>query len=219
MQHTNLKGEFMAVDKAQSWTYAEHIVGEADLMTQARLHAAELGIEALSAATGRFLTALAARGGVKNIAEIGTGTGLSALYLLAASADSVLTSIDVDSEAQNFARENLSAARIRPGRYRLINGRSADMLPRLASHSYDLVLVDADPAEAAGDVAEALRMLRPGGTLVLAHALNSDRVADPARRDEATVALRNLGQELIEAEDLVSSLIPLGDGVLMSVKL
>lgn len=205
------------MDKAQSWTYAEHIVAESDVVRVAREHAADLGVEALSAATGHFLTCLAAMG-VKTIAEIGTGTGVSALYLLAASTDSVLTSIDTDAEAQGYARENLAAAHIRPGRFRLINGRSSDMLPRLASRSYDLVLVDGDPLEAAGDVSEALRMLRPGGTLVLAHALNDDRVADPARRDEATVALRNLGRELIEAEDLVSSLIPLGDGVLVSVK-
>lgn len=205
------------MDKAQSWTYAEHIVEESDLVLHARQQASDLGLTALSAATGHFLTALAAMG-VKTIAEIGTGTGVSALYLLAASTDSVLTSIDTDAEAQAYARENFSAARIRPGRYRLINGRSADMLPRLASRSYDLVLVDGDPLEAAGDVSEALRMLRPGGTLVLAHALHDDRVADPARRDEATVALRNLGRELIEAEDLVSSLNPLGDGVLVSVK-
>lgn len=209
----------MAVDKAQSWTYAEQIVTENQLAHEARTQAAELGIDSLSPATGHFLTALASMDGVKHIAEVGTGTGVSGLYLLAASKDSVLTSIDIDSEAQNHARNNFAAARVRSGRYRLINGRSADMLPRLSNSSYDLVLIDADPAEAAGDVSEALRMLRRGGTLVLAHALNGDRVADPARRDESTVALRNLGRELIEAEDLASSLIPLGDGVLVSVKL
>lgn len=92
------------------------------------------------------------------------------LRYLAGASDSVLTSIDTDAEAQSYARENFTMAGVRSGRFRLINGRSADMLPRLASASYDLVLVDADPAEAAGDVYEALRMLRPGGTLVVAHA-------------------------------------------------
>lgn len=217
MEEVEPKGENMAVDKAQSWTYAEHIVDEAELMVRARQQASELAIDSLSPATGHFLTGLSAMG-VKTMAEIGTGTGVSGLYLLAGASDSVLTSIDTDAEAQSYARENFTMAGIRSGRFRLINGRSADMLPRLASASYDLVLVDADPAEAAGDVYEALRMLRPGGTLVVAHALNNGRVADPARRDDATVALRNLGRELIEAEDLVSSLIPLGDGLVVSVK-
>ncbi|VEI13939.1 O-methyltransferase [Trueperella bialowiezensis] len=209
----------MALDKAQSWTYAEQIVADLPLARQARSQALELGIDPLSPATGHFLRALASIDGVKHIAEVGTGTGLSGFYLLSGSSESVLTSIDVDSEAQNYARSMFNTAGIRPSRFRLINGRSADLLPRLANNAYDLVLIDADPAEAAGDVSEALRMLRPGGTLVLAHALNSDRVADPARRDEATVTLRNLGRELIEAEDVVSSLIPLGDGLLISVKL
>ncbi|MDP9805783.1 putative O-methyltransferase YrrM [Trueperella bonasi] len=208
----------MAVDKAQSWAYAEQIVDEDQHARLARTYAAELGITCLSPSTGHFLKTLASMSGVKHIAEVGTGTGVSGLYLLAGSDDSVLTSIDIDSEAQSYARNAFADAKIRAGRYRLINGRSADMLPRLSNNSYDLVLIDADPAEAAGDVSEAIRMLRQGGTLVLAHALNNDRVADPARRDESTVALRNLGKELIEAEDMVSSLIPLGDGLLISVK-
>lgn len=207
----------MAADKALAWSYAEGIVTEPSLMAQARAQSADLGIESLSAATGNFLTILASTK-VRHIAEIGTGTGVSGLYLLSASHDSVLTTIDVESEAQNIARENFAATNIRSGRYRLINGRSADILPRLADRSYDLVLIDGDPLEAAGDVDEALRMLRSGGILVLAHALNNDRVADPARRDDATVALRNLGKELIEAEELISSLIPIGDGLVVSVK-
>ncbi|MDO5025996.1 MAG: class I SAM-dependent methyltransferase [Trueperella sp.] len=208
----------MAADKALAWSYAEGIVTEPSLMATARAQSADLGIETLSAATGKFLAVLAASNGVQHIAEIGTGTGLSGLYLLSASHDSVLTTIDIEAEAQNYARENFAATNIRSGRYRLINARSADILPRLADRAYDLVLVDGDPLEAAGDVDEALRMLRSGGILVLAHALNSDRVADPARRDHATVALRNLGKELIEAEELISSLIPLGDGLVVSVK-
>ncbi|MFP7696566.1 O-methyltransferase [Trueperella sp. LYQ143] len=208
----------MAADKAQSWTYAEQIIVEEGVMRLSRQHAAELGIRTLSPATGRFLSTLASLGSAKTIAEVGTGTGLSGLYLLNAVPDAVLTSIDIDSEAQTLARENFTAAGIRSGRVRLINGRSADMLPRLASNGYDLVLLDGDPAEAAGDACEALRMLRSGGTLIVTHALNADRVADPARRDEATVALRNLGRQLIEAEDVVSSLIPLGDGLIVCVK-
>lgn len=207
----------MAADKALAWSYAEGIVTEPSLMAQARAQSADLGIESLSAATGNFLAILASTK-VRHIAEVGTGTGVSGLYLLSASHDSVLTTIDVESEAQNIARENFAATNIRSGRYRLINGRSADILPRLADRSYDLVLIDGDPLEAAGDVDEALRMLRSGGILILAHALNNDRVADPARRDDATVALRNLGKELIEAEELISSLIPIGDGLVVSVK-
>ena len=98
---------------------------------------------------------------------------------------------------------------------RIINGRSADILPRLAAHSYDMVLVDGDPLEAAGDCEEALRILRPGGLLVVAGALQGGKVADPARREEPVVAIRHLIKALMQAEELDTSLVPLGDGVLV----
>lgn len=208
----------MSNDKALSWSYAEGIVEEASRMARAREQAHDLGIQPVSPATGNLLATLAATHSVRTIAEVGTGTGVSGLYLLSASEDSVLTSIDVESEAQNFARESFTATGVRSGRFRIINGRSADILPRLADASYDLVFIDGDPLEADGDVTEAIRMLRKGGILVVAHALHGDRVADPARRDEVTVAMRNLGKEIVEAEEIFSSLIPLGDGVILGVK-
>ncbi|ADH92946.1 O-methyltransferase [Arcanobacterium haemolyticum] len=208
----------MSIEKAQSWVYAETFASDNMYTNQARLQAAELGIEPISTATGHFLSLLCSAKGAKVIADIGTGTGVSGLYLLAGTKDSQITSIDVDSEAQNMARQNFAATGVRSGRYRLINGRSADILPRLASASYDLVLVDGDPLEAEGDVVEALRMLRTGGILVVAHALYRDRVADPARRDDHTVAMRNLGKLLQESDSLTTSLLPVGDGLLVSVK-
>ncbi|MBM7825076.1 putative O-methyltransferase YrrM [Arcanobacterium pluranimalium] len=208
----------MTHDKAASWAYSEDIAVEPELMAQARLEAAELGITSLSPATGQFLATLACMPQVSAIAEIGTGTGLCGLYMLSASKQAILTTIDVDLEAQNHARDFFTKAGVRTSRYRIINGRSADLLPRLAKESYDLVLLDGDPLEAEGDFYEAVRMLRTGGMVVIAHALNHDRVADPARRDEATVALRNLGHIAMESEEISCSLLPLGDGLLFGVK-
>jgi predicted O-methyltransferase YrrM len=61
-------------------------------------------------------------------------------------------------------------------------------------------------------------MLHSGGVLAVAGALWHDRVADPARRDEATVAMRELGREVRADERLVSALVPSGDGLLVAVK-
>ncbi|QJC22177.1 O-methyltransferase [Arcanobacterium buesumense] len=208
----------MSVEKAQSWLYAESFVTDHDSIVRARQQAGELGIDAISPATGHFLTMLASANNIKTIADIGTGTGVSGLYLLNGHNQAHLTSIDTDSEAQNLARQNFADTGLRSGRYRLINGRSSDILPRLAANSYDLVFIDGDLFEAEGDVIEALRMLRPHGLVVVAHALYHDRVADPARRDEHTVAMRNLGKMLHDSPDLTTSLIPLGDGLLVAVK-
>ncbi|MCI1676491.1 MAG: O-methyltransferase [Ancrocorticia sp.] len=207
----------MSVDYTQSWAYAEDVCQEDAITIAARQMAREFSIPAVSPAVGAFLQTLAAASRVHSAVEVGTGTGVSGLYLLGASSDISLTTIDIESEAQQVAREAFGRAGIRPGRTRLINGRSADILPRLASSSYDFVLVDGDPMEAAGDVQEALRILRPGGTIVLARALCGGKVPDPARREEDVVAIRSLGKELLDAAELRSSLIPIGDGVLLAV--
>ena len=195
----------MAADHTLAWAYVEDAFAEEDdVIAQARYEAGEYGIASLSAATG-----------AKSAVEVGTGTGVSGMYLLSVPGLS-LTSIDVESEAQHCAREFFAAAGVRSGRIRLINGRSVDLLPRLAANSYDFVLLDGDPLETPGDAQEALRILRPGGLLVLARALMAGRVADPARREEDVVAIRNLGRELLASPDVEASMVPLGEGLVVA---
>lgn len=60
-------------------------------------------------------------------------------------------------------------------------------------------------------------MLRPGGLLILAHALAGGKVADPARREIAVVTMRNLCKDLLESSDLRTSMVPVGDGLLLAM--
>lgn len=208
----------MSSDKTLSWAYAEEISEEDDpLLARARQAAEELGIRTLSPATGSLLRLLASACGARTCVEVGTGSGLSGLYLLGASPACALTTIDVEAEAQRTAREIFGLAGIRPSRTRLIRGRSADILPRLAGNSYDLVLLDGDPAEVAGDAEEAMRILRPGGLLLVARAMLGGRVPDPARREPDTVSMRGLIRELVDSPAL-TALVPIGAGLLLARK-
>ena len=92
------------------------------------------------------------------------------------------------------------------------------MLPRLTDGHYDLVFCDGDKVEYAAYLKEALRLLRPGGVVAFDNALWHDRVADPAQRDEETVAIRELGREVAEHDQLVPLLLPVGDGLLLAKK-
>jgi predicted O-methyltransferase YrrM len=137
--------------------------------------------------------------------------------------DGVLTTIDIEAEHQRAAREAFAAAGVKATRTRPITGRALNVLPRLADGAYDLVLVDGDPAEASDYVEQAVRMLRPGGVLVVPGTLWHDRVADPARRDETTTTLRELGRTVRDDDRLlparlVSALLPTGDGLIVAVK-
>ena len=93
-----------------------------------------------------------------------------------------------------------------------------DVLPRLADAAYDLVLVGADKASYPEYVEQGLRLLRPGGVLAVDDALARDRVADPARRDELTTTVREVGRRLREDERVVPALIPSGSGLLLAVR-
>lgn len=209
----------MAADKALSWVYTEEFVVEDSPAAAARVRAAELGVRPVPPGTGAALRLLAAAAGARTVAEVGTGTGVSSLWLLdGMSPTGVLTTIDVEAEHQRAARQAFAEAGIRPARTRLITGRALDVLPRMADSAYDLVLADADPAESAQYVEQAVRMLRPGGVLAVTAALWHDRVADPARRDEATVTARELGKRVRDDERLVVALLPTGDGLLVAVR-
>ena len=209
----------MAADKAQSWAYSEEFIAEDEATALARARAEELGCTPVSPGVGAALRTLAAACGARSVAEVGTGTGVGALWLLGGMApEGVLTTIDIEAEHQRAAREAFAAAGIRSTRTRPITGRALDVLPRLADAAYDMVVVDGEPTEAADYVEQAIRMLRTGGTLAVAGAMWQDRVADPARRDEATVAIRELGRQIRSDERLVSVLLPAGDGLLVAVK-
>jgi predicted O-methyltransferase YrrM len=63
-----------------------------------------------------------------------------------------------------------------------------------------------------------VRLLRHGGVLVLDNALWHDRIADPGNNDPQTEAIRSALAEVRDDEDLVSALLPVGDGLLVAVK-
>ncbi|WP_182355129.1 O-methyltransferase [Flaviflexus huanghaiensis] len=205
----------MSSDKTLSWAYSEEQTPEDQPIVQARAAADDLGVTAVSPATGALLRLLVSVSQARTAVEVGTGTGVSGLYLLLGTSDLTLTTIDVEAEGQRAAREFFARAGIRASRTRLIKGRSADILPRLADRSYDLVLVDGDPEEAPGDAEEALRILRPGGLLIIARALLDGRVADPARREPETVAIRGLVRDVLDRSPL-ASLVPIGSGLLLA---
>ena len=209
----------MSADKTLTWSYTEEFPFEDEVTAQARLRGIELGTSPVSPATGAALRALAAAAGAKSVAEIGTGTGVSGLWLMAGmGADGVLTTIDVEAEFQREARRAFDAAGYSGHRTRIIQGRASDVMPRMAAGSYDMVVLDVGPQDAADLLQDALRMLRAGGSLVITHALWRDHVADPARRDAVTVAARELGKTLRDADGLLTSLLPVGDGLLVAVR-
>ena len=92
------------------------------------------------------------------------------------------------------------------------------MLPRMASRTYDLMFLDGAVSETPEYVEHATRMLRPGGLMIIAHALWHDQVADPARREPDTVAMRQLAKDIADSSNWVTQILPVGDGLLVAIR-
>jgi predicted O-methyltransferase YrrM len=211
--------ESLVAGKESSWKFAEEFIVERPEIALARQHSIEVGVEAVSPATGAQLAVLAAATAARNIMEIGTGLGVSGLWMLTGAPQAVLTSIDSEIDHQQLAKVTFTSADVAANRIRLIAGRALDVLPRMNDSSYDMVLVDADPHSVIEYVEHALRMVRTGGTVVVAHALWRGRVADPAQRDDTVGNFRTILREVAESSAVISSLSPVGDGLLQLTKI
>lgn len=198
-----------------SWAFSESFIAEDEVLAAARERAEEVGVAPIGPGVGACLRFLSSVLDAHAVVEIGTGTGVSGLWLLRGMhPDGVLTTVDVEAEHQRLAKETFTQAGIAHQRARTIPGAALEVLPRLTDGHYDLVFCDGDKEEYAAYLAEAMRLLRPGGIVVFDNALWHDRVADPARRDAETVAIRELLTEVAAREDLVPVLLPVGDGLL-----
>ena len=138
-----------ALSRAESLVaHAEGSISEDSILASARERAVDLGAGAVTPAVGALLSLLTKLSGGKAVAEVGTGVGVSGLWLLSGmSDDGVLTTIDIEPEHQRLAKAAFAEAGIGPSRTRLIGGRAQDVLTRLADESYDLVFIDGDPID------------------------------------------------------------------------
>ncbi len=204
---------------SRSWGFAEDFVPATDAGRHASDAAAELGVPPLSHGAATVLTFLAKAINAHAVVEVGTGSGASGLALFSGmTADGILTSIDTEPERQAEARRSFIAAGVATQRFRLIAGVPLDVLPKLRDGAYDLVFIDGDKLEYVEYIAQALRLLRHGGIVVLNSALWGGLVADPDNEDDETVIIREALEAVQETEEFVSVLLPVGDGLLAAIK-
>jgi predicted O-methyltransferase YrrM len=201
------------------WKYAETFARERDDIAVLRQHSAELGIDAVGPATGAQLALIATVSAAQSIMEIGTGLGVSGLWLMQGAPLASFTSIDSEADYQQVAKAALVEAGVPAGRLRLITGAASQVLPRMNDGSYDLVFIDGDPAMVTEYVEHGIRLARSGGTILVAHALWHGKVADPAQRDEPVATFRALLTTVGQLDTVRSALSLVGDGLLQLVKL
>lgn len=206
--------------RIDSHTFAEGFIPEDFFKSQARARGVELGAVDTSAGSGAFLRFLAFTLKAQSVVEVGTGSGVGSLWLFDGMLESgTLTSIDDEMEHTQIAKLAFAEADIAQNRYRLITNNVVDVISKLTDRAYDLVVLRHNPEDLSFVINEVHRILRSGGALVIDNYYGAGKVNDAAQRDPKTVALRDAGKIIkSDREHWVSSLIPIGDGLLLATK-
>ncbi|WP_269775645.1 O-methyltransferase [Actinomyces sp. zg-332] len=190
-----------------------------DLLELARQHSIEYGLKPISPSAGSTLRLLVSTTKAKAVAEIGTGTGSSGLWILRGLTNGgMLTTIDYESHCQSIAKKIFEKAGYKSNTVRIINDRALNVLPRMAKNAYDIVVIDGKVDETIYYYEYSKQMVRPGGLIVVLHSLHNGKVADPAMRDRDTICMRELLKTISKDEEVVSTLIGNDDGMTVCMK-
>ena len=171
---------------------------------------------------GNLCSVLARSIGARKVFEMGSGFGYSTLWFARAVGDGGLV-VHTEGSADNsrLAREFLGRAGL-AGRVRFEVGDAREILDREiaggASIPFDVLFNDMDKEQYPDVLPRARRALRPGGLLICDNMLWFGRVLESPPREESTRGILDLSRQLREAGDFATTLIPIRDGVTVSLR-
>ena len=154
----------------------------------------------------------------KNILEIGTAIGFSALLMAEHAPNSKITTIDRNPEMIGFAKENFAQFDSRK-QITLLEGDAVDVLSTL-TESYDFVFMDSAKSKYIVFLPEILKRLKVGGVIVFDDIFQGGDIAKDimeVRRGQRTIyrGLHRLFDATLDNPGLTASLVPMSDGLLM----
>ncbi|MDE7434526.1 MAG: O-methyltransferase [Lachnospiraceae bacterium] len=156
------------------------------------------------------------------ILEVGTAVGFSALLMAQYNpAACHITTIENYEKRIPMARDNFKRAAMEE-KITLLEGDAAEILPTL-TEVYDFIFMDAAKGQYIYFLPEIMRLLAPGGILVSDNVLQEGDILDshyivPRRNRTIHKRMREYLYELTHREDLTTSILPVGDGITLSVK-
>jgi caffeoyl-CoA O-methyltransferase len=197
----------------------QHSVREPEILRELRAATASLpnaGMQ-IGADQGQFMALLVQAIGARNCLEIGTFTGYSALAVaLALPADGRIVCCDINEEWTAIGKPFWKKAGVAK-KIDLRIGPALETLKKLKG-PFDFVFIDADKGNYDNYYEACLPLVRRGGVIAVDNTLWSGWVADNARDDDDTVALRAFNDKLHRDKRVALSLLPLGDGVTLALK-
>lgn len=202
----------------------EHSLREPDILRRLREETAAdpMSRMQIGAEQGQFMQLLVRLMGARRCLEVGVFTGYSSLAVaLALPADGRIIACDISETWTAIARRYWQEAGV-AGKIDLRLAPARDTLDGLiaggGAGSFDFCFIDADKGGYVDYYERALTLLRPGGLIAVDNTLWDGRVADPAATDEDTVAIRNFNRQLSVDPRVHLSLLPIGDGLTLALK-
>lgn len=203
--------------------YANHAYREPEILKQLRSETVKLGGNAvmqIGPEQGAFMGLLVKLMGATRILEFGTFTGYSALSMALAGAAKI-TCADVSKEWTDIGRRYWQKAGIADRIDLHLDGGNA-VIERLLKNggqgTFDLTFIDADKTGYDAYYEGSLKLLRPGGLILIDNVMWSGDVADPAKTDADTNAIRALNAKVMKDPRVEICMVPICDGLTMARK-
>lgn len=157
----------------------------------------------------------------KEILELGTAIGYSAI-LMSEACDAKITTIENYEKRIPIARENFVKAG-KEDQIELLEGDALEVMKTLPDGTYDFIFMDAAKAQYINYLPEVMRLLTPGGVLITDNVLQDGDLIQSkfvVRRRDRTIhkRMREFLETIKHDDRLETSIVPIGDGIVMAVK-
>ena len=172
---------------------------------------------------GQFMALLARLMGARRVIELGVFTGYSALAVALALPDGgCLVACDINSEYTSIAERFWQEAHV-TDKIDLRIAPAADTLARMLDDgeegTYDMAFIDADKALYDVYYELTLRLIRHGGLIILDNVFRGGAAAGPPSDNPDTAAIQRLNAKLLRDTRVHLSMIPVGDGLTLALKI
>jgi len=204
--------------------YRAHAGREPAILAELRDATAKLGGDAvmqIAPEQGAFMALMVKLTGAQRVVEFGCFTGYSSLAMALAGAREI-TTLDVSEKFTAIARTFWAKAGVADRvTLRLDGGENgiAELLKAGKAGTFDLAFIDADKENYDRYYEGALKLLRAGGLVMIDNVLWGGDVADPAKNDADTAALKALNKKVLADSRVEIAMLPLGDGLTLARKL
>lgn len=196
--------------------------GNSDIVNTIEKEAIETGVPIIRKEMGNLLKVLLSLKQPLRILEVGTAVGYSSILMSENMPENChITTIENYEKRIPIAKENFKRAK-KEDKITLIEGDATLVLKELEG-SYDFIFMDAAKGQYINFLDDILRLLSPGGLLISDNILQEGEIVEShftvARRDKTIhTRMREYVYTLTHHDKLITSIVPIGDGITLSVK-